>query len=62
MNKARRKEYQRIIIELEDLILEEAEAFENLPESLQYSENGDKMQQCIDGMNNAKSELEMMED
>lgn len=57
MNKARRKELTEIInlIEearerLEAVKDEEQEAFDNLPESFQYSERGETMEEYINAM------------
>ena len=57
MNKARRKELAEIIslIEearerLESVMDEEQEAFDNMPESLQYSERGETMEEYISTM------------
>lgn len=57
MNKNRRNEIRGLIDQLTDInaqldILksEEEEALENLPESLQDSERGENMQNCIDNM------------
>lgn len=69
MNKARRKAIEDIqskIIELKELIEsvceEEQEAFDNLPESIQYSERGDAMQEAIDNLESACSSCEEVED
>lgn len=44
MNKSRRKQIKEAIIKIEnlvqDILNEEQEAFDNMPEGLQYSENG----------------------
>jgi ATP-dependent helicase/DNAse subunit B len=72
MNKLRRKELTRIIEklerlealrleikdELEAVLEEEQEAFDNLPESLQESERGQQMQEYIDAMDGALDELD----
>lgn len=72
MNKIRRKELARIVAKLETLEAlrleikeeleavheEEQEAFDNLPESLQESERGQQMQECLDAMENALDDLE----
>ena len=57
MNKARRKELSRVVelIEearelLEVIKDEEQEAFDNMPESLQYSERGETMEEYISVM------------
>ena len=57
MNKVRRKELARVVDLLDqarDLLEtirdEEQEAFENLPESIQCSERGETMENCIGTM------------
>ena len=57
MNKARRKELARVVDLLDqarDLLDtirdEEQEAFDNLPESIQCSERGEAMENCISTM------------
>ena len=69
MNKKRRKQIQDAIIKLEslvqDILDEEVEAFENMPESLQSSDNGiaseeaqDNLDAAIDALEEAISYLE----
>lgn len=72
MNKIRRKELARIVEkleamdalrlevqeELEAVLDEEQEALDNMPESLQDSEKGQQMQEYIDAMESAMSDLE----
>lgn len=72
MNKIRRKELAHIIEklealdalraeiqeELETVMDEEQEAFDNMPESLQESERGEQMQEYIDAMQYAMDDLE----
>lgn len=65
MNKTRRKAIDTLMARLEDLRLdveylqeEEQEAFYNIPESLQESEKGEKMQESIDALEEALSNLE----
>lgn len=60
MNKARRKKLQELLEqlvtikdELDMVQEEEQEAFDNLPESLQYSERGQQMEQAIENMSSA---------
>lgn len=60
MNNARRKEIEKITADLEAikerieaLQEEEQDAFDNLPESIQYGERGDKMQSAIDNLESA---------
>lgn len=65
MNKQRRKWLQNIIDalenqkqEIESLTMEEQEAFDNMPESLQDSERGQTMSDNIDNLESANSDLE----
>lgn len=55
MNKARRKrisdaieKLEKIMAEFEDIRDDEQDCFDNLPESLQYSERGETMEDAID--------------
>lgn len=65
MNKARRKAIEELIDqigtlkeELDSITEEEQEAFDNLPESIQYSERGDAMSDNIGDLEQASSDLE----
>lgn len=65
MNKARRKQLEEILGALdaqksaiESVCEEEQEAFDNLPESIQYSERGETMEGYISEMEDAVSNLE----
>ena len=65
MNKTRRKMLQDIIDQLEQqresleaVSEEEQEAFDNMPESLQYSEKGEAIQENASDMEQAASDLE----
>ncbi len=66
MNKARRKILAKINEKLEqlkeelqlDVIDVEQEAFDNMPESLQYSEKGDRMEDIISTLLDAVSNIE----
>lgn len=72
MNKIRRKELAHIVAKLETLealrleikeeleavMDEEQEAFDNLPESLQESERGQQMQEYVDALESAVDDLE----
>lgn len=69
MNKARRKWlediYNRLEVlkdELENLSVEEQEAFDNLPESLQDSERGDAMEENVSDIDDAASSIEEIMD
>lgn len=60
MNKQRRKQLediqnnlQNIMSELEILKDEEQEYFDNMPDSLQYGEKGDKAQEAVDAIEGA---------
>lgn len=57
MNSSRRKEIRDVITKLKDIAGEiesikdeEEEAFDSLPESFQYGENGEKMQEAINNL------------
>lgn len=65
MNKDRRarisalqEQLQDIMSALDEIRNEEQEAYENLPESIQYGERGDAMADAIDNMDEAASLLE----
>ena len=65
MNKARRKAIEEIIDQLgtlkeqiESVSEEEQEAFDNLPESIQYSERGDAMSDYITDLDDAASSID----
>lgn len=65
MNKARRKQLEKALGQAEELkeaieILrdEEQEAHDNLPESIQYGERGDSMQEIVDSLDYAVSNLD----
>lgn len=65
MNKARRKEIKKALSMIEDAMVilesvrdEEQEAFDNLPESLQYSEKGETMEEYVDDIDSAISDLD----
>ena len=65
MNKARRKKLQELMEqletikeELEQVQEEEQEAYDNLPESLQYSERGQQIEQAIENMSSAADYLD----
>lgn len=64
MNKQRRKQLADIIEQLESLkseleeVKEQEEAFENMPESLQESDRGERMQEAIDILDGACSSIE----
>jgi len=65
MNKRRRTELKSIIEILEDTNSrlemvkdEEQDAFDNLPESLQYSERGEQMEEYVDEMDEAYDSIQ----
>ncbi len=65
MNKERRKEINQIIAELEDLksriesvLEEEQEYLDNMPESFQDGEKGEKAQAAIDALEYAVQSIE----
>lgn len=49
------------IDQLSEIMDEEQEAYDNLPEALQDSERGENMQNCIDALDSFISDLEDME-
>lgn len=60
MNKERRKRIDEAMIHLdnikefiEEIQLEEEDAYDNLPEGLQYSERGEAMQEASDNLSSA---------
>lgn len=60
MNAARRKEIERAIDLLyqakeiiENVRDDEQDAYDNMPESLQYSERGERMSENVDALDNA---------
>lgn len=60
MNKARRKRISKILeqleglsVEIEEVMNEEQEAYDNLPESIQYSERGENMEEYIFSLDDA---------
>lgn len=60
MNKERRKMIEKVVSKLYDLreqvesiMDEEQEAFDNMPESLQETERGERMQEVVDALDSA---------
>jgi len=69
MNKKRRKQIADIADKAEalkaavdELLSEEQEGYNNLPESLQDGEKGETIQQAIENLENASSSLEEVND
>lgn len=67
MNKDRRKRLEKIVATLQDAMAEleyikdeEQEAFDNLPESLQYSEKGETMEEYVDDIDSVISDLDSL--
>lgn len=65
MNKARRKKLQELMKQLEsikdelnEVQEEEQDAYDNLPENLQYSERGQQMEQAVENMSSAADYLD----
>lgn len=65
MNKVRRNAIENILTKLADIqsdiesvCEDEQEAYDAMPENLQYSERGDSMQEAIDNLEYAVSSLE----
>lgn len=63
MNNLRRKKIKNVINDIyaviENIRDDEQDAFDNMPEGLQCSRNGENSQECIDNMDEA---LELLED
>ena len=64
MNKLRRSKIENIITKLSnledcvnDILNEEQECFDNIPENLQESERGEEMQRCIEALEAANDSL-----
>lgn len=69
MNSERRKKIEIVkdkLTELKSLIEpimeEEQEAFDNLPESLQYSDRGEKMEEAINSLENSLNSIDEVVD
>jgi len=58
MNKNRRTELQKVINSLENVITDEQDAYDNMPEGIQESERGESMETGLDSLNEAKDLLE----
>ena len=65
MNNARRKEIAKIVSEieriksdLEDVLMDEQMAFDNMPENLQYSMRGEDSQEAIENMEGADESVQ----
>lgn len=58
MNNKRRVELQRVIDSLENVIVDEQDAYDNMPEGIQESERGEVMETGLDSLNEAKDLLE----
>mgnify|MGYP001776056873 FL=1 len=64
MNKERRQKIDKIIEKLEDIAAElealadeERDAFDNLPEAIQYSERGEAMEAAADDLEEVSGEV-----
>lgn len=65
MNKQRRKELNEIINklselrdDLESLTSEEEECYDNMPENLQYSEKGERIEAAVESLNDALDSID----
>lgn len=58
MNKARRKKLEEAFNLIFEAVEEEQEAFDNLPESFQYSDKGQVMEENIGRLEEAKDAIE----
>jgi hypothetical protein len=66
MNKKRQTAITNVILsaksELEDLLIEEEDAMENVPESLTATDSYAKMESAIDFLNDAISQMDQLYD
>ena len=69
MNKARRNriadvqtQLEALKQEIDSILAEEQEAYDNLPDSLQESERGEAMQEAIDALESAVSSCEEVDE
>ena len=69
MDKQRRKKLEDVLdrlqgcmMDLEYIKEEEQESYDNLPESLQYSEKGEQMQENVDDLDYVISDLDQVID
>lgn len=69
MNKERREKLQKAMVLvgdakaiIEEVHEQEEEAFESLPENLQYSERGETMQEAINALDDAIAACEEIDD
>jgi hypothetical protein len=53
VNRTRRKALEDVMEQLEFLANEEQEAFDNMPESVQYGERGEQMQENVNQLEEA---------
>lgn len=58
MNKPRREKIQKVLEILEEVISEEELAYDNMPENIQESEKGEKIEEGLDDLNDVKNDLE----
>lgn len=58
MNNKRRNKIQNIIDHLEDVIADEQDAYDNMPEGIQESDKGEVMEEGLGNLNEAKDLLE----
>lgn len=65
MNNNRRERINKVHAKLDEILglidelrEEEQEAYDNMPESMQYGERGEKMQEAIDALEEAYNDVE----
>lgn len=58
MNQERRTKLQEVIDALDEIIIDEQEAYDNMPEGMQEFEKGETMEEGLDNLNEAKDLLE----
>lgn len=58
MNKQRRNKLQKVIDALDEVITDEQDAYDNMPENLQESEKGEATEDGLESLKDAKESLE----
>lgn len=60
MNKDRRERLSQAVEMIEEIITEEEDALENLPDNIRESEKGEEMQEFIRNMQSGIEEIELV--
>lgn len=61
MNKARKARIDAIASELADILSEEQDYFDNMPESIQAGDKGERAQEAVNALDEAVNALEGIE-